>query len=311
MKKSISVIISALNEEESLNELYEGIEASFKKDFKDFEREYIFINDGSTDGTLDVLKKLREKSKAVKIISFRRRLGKATALNEGFKKAKGEIIITMDADLQDGPENFPILYEKLNNHFDLVVGWKKKRHDSLGKVIPSKLFNLLVRKLSKVKLHDLNSGFKIMRKEVTQELHLYGELHRFIPVLAFQQGFKIAEVPVIHHPRKYGKSKYRLGPRLRGNFDFLTVLFLESYGERPLHLFGILGLLGIFIGIILGIYLTILHFQGVVISRRPLLILAVLLIVAGLQLFSTGLIGEMIVSRFKRGEKLPIEYETE
>lgn len=311
MNKNISIVIPVFNEKESLEELYGSIKKIFKKELKGFEAEFVFINDGSTDKTLETLKRFQLKDKAVKVISFRIRLGKATALNEGFKKAKGDIIVTMDGDLQDGPENLPILYEKLSEGYDLVVGWKKKRIDPIGKTLPSRiLFNFFVRKFSKLPLHDFNSGFKIMKREVISEIYLYGELHRFIPVLAAQQGFKVTEVVVTHHPRKYGNSKYTLGERIKGAFDFLTVMFLDSYGERPLHLFGILGLLSIFLGICFGFYLTVLHFQGVSIIRRPLLNLAILLIVAGLQLFSTGLIGEMIVNRFKKGERLPIEYET-
>lgn len=311
MEKSISFVIPIFNEQNSLRELYDQLKQITKNKLREFTPEIIFINDGSTDNSLKVLKQLHDQDSNVKIISFRRNLGKATALNQGFKKASGDIVVTMDGDLQDGPENIPALIEKLNKGYDLVIGWKEQRHDPLTKLIPSRAFNFFVRIFSKIPLHDFNSGLKVMKSEVAKEVYLYGELHRFIPVLAFQQGFKLSEIPVIHHPRKYGTTKYGWERLLKGFFDFLTVMFLSSFGQRPLHLFGLIGAFGMILGIIFGIYLSVLHFQGISIGTRPLLTLSVLLVVAGLQMLSIGLIAEMIVNKSKSEEKkLPIDYET-
>lgn len=307
----LSVIIPVYNEQESLSELINRLKKELNKLKEYHPYEIIFINDGSSDQTLQKLKSFNDP--LIKIVSFRRNLGKATALNIGFERATGEIIATMDGDLQDGPENLLPLLSKIDDGFDLVIGWKKKRQDSLfGKNIPSKAFNFLVRLISQTPLHDFNSGLKVMKKEVAREIFLYGELHRFIPVLAYQRGFKVAEIPVIHHSRKYGKSKYgNLSRGLRGAFDFLTVMFLHSFGERPLHLFGFLGGIGILLGMIFAIYLSILRFQGETIGNRPLLILAILLLITGLQMLLSGLIAEMLVNQRSFSDRnLPIDYES-
>lgn len=310
-KKYLSFVISVFNEEESLNELYKLIKGVIKDNKKFSNYEIIFINDGSTDRTLEIIKNLHKYDKNIKIISFRKNLGKAQGLNEGFKRSQGDIVVTLDGDLQDGPENIPLLIDKLGVDVDIVVGWKKKRNDSLNKIIPSKTFNYFVRIFSHIPLHDFNSGLKVMKADVAKELHLYGELHRFIPVLAVQRGFKVSEVAVIHHARKYGSSKYGWQRLFKGFFDFLTVMFLGTYSEKPFHLFGLLGIISIFIGIIIGIDLSVLHFQGVNISRRPLLILSVLLIITGLQMVLSGLLAEIIISRRSSpGRDLPIDYET-
>lgn len=310
MRKYITLVIPLLNEAESLEELYRQIVVVFSKQLKSYRYEIIFINDGSTDQSLAVLKKIKRKAKSViRIISFRRNYGKAAALNSGFSHTKGDLIITMDADLQDGPENIPLLVSKINEGFDLVVGWKRKRHDPVGKTIPSKAFNFFVGTFSGVSLHDFNSGLKAIKKDVCTELFLYGELHRFIPVLVHQKGYKVTEVPVVHHPRLYGKSKYGWSRLIKGFLDFLTVLFLGKFAQRPMHFFGILGFLCVVAGIAIGLYLTELWFQGESIGRRPLLILAVLLQIAGLQLLSIGLIAEMLVSKLNKSESLPITTE--
>ena len=306
----ISFVIPLINEHDSLEELYRQINELSQESLKGDGLELIFINDGSTDFSLNKLKELQQEDSRIKIISFRKNLGKATALNEGFKKATGDIIVTMDADLQDGPENIPLLLERLDDTTDMVVGWKKERNDPLSKTLPSKLFNSLARKFYDISLHDLNSGLKVMKKEVAKELYLYGELHRFIPVLAVQRGFKVAEIPVVHHARKYGKTKYNLSSRFKGLLDFMTVMFLGRYGTRPLHFFGRLGALSITIGLIFGVYLSVIHFQGVSIYRRPMLILSVFLVLSGLQLLSTGLIAEMIVDTKASSNSLPIDYES-
>lgn len=309
--KKISFVIPVFNEEASLPELIEQIKRVLETKIKNYDYEIIFINDGSNDHSLEVMKKLKEKKAKIKIISFRKNLGKATALNEGFRKARGDLVLTMDADLQDDPINIPNLIEQLNKGYDLVVGWKKKRFDPMSKVIPSAFFNLLVRGISQISLHDFNSGLKIMKKEVAKELYLYGELHRLIPVLAFYKGFKVSEVEVSHHTRKYGSSKYGAERLIRGFLDFITVSFLGRYGQKPLHFFGLIGVVSIFIGSIFGAYLSVLHFMGEKIGNRPLLILSVLLVLAGLQLLSIGLMAEMMIRKNTKVDgALPIDYES-
>lgn len=311
MKKSLSFIIPIFNEQESITELYTQLKDLFKSKLKDYLVEIIFINDGSTDNSLGIIKDLAIRNHEIKIISFRCNLGKAMSLNEGFKKTKGDIVATMDADLQDDPKSVAPLIEKLNEGYDLVVGWKKNRLDPFDKIYPSKIFNFFVGKISNIPLHDFNSGLKIMKKEVARELYLYGGLHRFIPVLASQRGFTVSEVPVVHHPRKHGKSKYGEERLIRGFLDFLSVMFINSYGQRPLLFFGLLGTAGILIGLIFAVYLSILHFQGETIGRRPLLTFSMLLILAGLQLFATGFIADMIVRKSTGiDKKLPIDYES-
>lgn len=311
MNKMISFVISVFNEEESLPELIGQIKNVLKEKLKGYNCEIILVNDGSEDHSLDIMKKLEKENPEISVISFRKNLGKAAALNEGFKVAKGGLVVTMDADLQDDASNIPNLLEKLDGKYDLVVGWKKHRFDSLGKVIPSRIFNFFVGKISGVPLHDLNSGLRIMKSEVAKELYLYGEMHRFIPVLAVQRGFKVAEIPVEHNPRKYGSSKYGPERLIRGFLDFLTVLFLNTYGQKPLHFFGLLGTASIIVGVIFATYLSTLHFTGQTIGNRPLLTLSMLLIIAGLQLLSIGFIAEMIVRKeSKIDEKLPTDYES-
>ena len=223
----ISFVIPVFNEEESLREVYGQIKIVLENDLKDYQYEIIFINDGSTDKSLEVMKKLERKDPKIKVISFRKNLGKATALNEGFKKATGDCVVTMDGDLQDGSENIPALLEKLNKGYDLVVGWRRKRFDPLSKIIPSKVFNFFVRIVSGIPLHDFNCGLKVMKREAAKKLYLYGELHRFIPVLTHQMGFKVSEQIVIHHPRKYGVSKYGGGRFIRSCFDFFVVILRQ------------------------------------------------------------------------------------
>ena len=308
--KKISFIIPVFNEQKSLPELFSQILAIFSGKLKRYDYEIIFINDGSTDDSLKIIKNFKKNNSKIVIISFRKNLGKATALNEGFKKVKGDIVVTMDADLQDDPKNLPLLIDQLNKGFDFVVGWKKERFDPPDKILPSKTSNSFVRKISHISLHDFNSGFRIMKKEVSDELYLYGELHRFIPVIAVQRGFKVTEIPIIHNRRKFGKSKYGWERLLRGFFDFLTVSFLGSYGQKPLHFFGLVGIAGIIVGLIFSIYLTYLHFYGEKIGDRPLLTFAVLLIISGLQLISLGLLADILVRNgSKIHEKLPIDYE--
>lgn len=292
MGRLISFVIPVYNEEESLDILYEKIMQNIPPEC---EAEIIFVNDGSTDQSVKVIKEINAKDKQVHLISFRKNFGKAMALESGFRNAHGEIVITMDADLQDDPMEIPNFIAKIDEGYDLVSGWKENRQDPLEKRLPSKLFNKVTSQMSGVHLHDFNCGFKAYRKEVIEAIDVYGELHRYIPVLAHRKGFRIAEISVHHNKRQFGKSKYGFERYLRGLFDSLTVAFLGKYYDRPMYLFGKLGLaFGMTGGIICG-YLLILKIMGNAIGGRPLLILGVLLIVLGVQMFSTGFIGDMIV----------------
>lgn len=291
-KRLISIVVPVYNEEESLKLLYEGI----KKNIPDgCEKEIWFINDGSTDNSVGKIKELIEMDSDVHLISFRKNFGKAAALESAFRNVKGDIVITMDADLQDDPIEIPNFINKIDEGFDLVSGWKQVRHDPLEKRLPSKLFNGVTSKLSGVKLHDFNCGFKAYTKEVVDSIDVYGELHRYIPVLAYRKGFRIGELVVHHNKRQFGKSKYGFERYLRGLFDSLTVAFLGKYYDRPMHLFGKGGLICGALGTIICAYLAVLRMMGQAIGGRPLLVLGVLLIILGVQMFSIGFIGDMLV----------------
>ena len=290
----ISVVIPLFNEEESLVELTDRIVEQINLIKKEFE--IVFIDDGSTDKSFEVLTKIKKKHPQIKIVQFNRNFGKSAALFEGFKIATGDIVITMDADLQDDPEEISKLVNKIESGFDLVSGWKKKRHDPLSKTLPSKLFNFATRRLTGIKIHDFNCGLKAYRTEVIKAIPVYGELHRYLPVLAHWLGFHVGELIVTHHPRKYGNSKFGIKRFFNGFFDLLTVLFITRFRQKPLHLFGFIGLGSSLVGSITLLYLTVLWFQGYGIGHRPLFILGILLITVGIQFFSIGLIGEMIIN---------------
>jgi len=292
----LSIVIPTYNEEKNIPILYKEL----KSVLNEYQYEIIFVDDGSSDNTFPIIKSVAQKDKKVKLISFKRNYGKSAALSAGFENAKGDIIITLDADLQDDPKEIPRFIEKINQGYDLVSGWKFKRKDSLTKIISSRFFNFLTSMLTKVKIHDINCGFKAYKKEVLKNINIYGELHRYIPVLAFWKGYKIGEIKVEHHPRMYGKSKYGATRLFKGFLDLITVKFLMSYGSRPLHLFGLIGMLCFLLGAIIGLYLTYLRFLNYKIGDRPLLMLAVLLIVLGVQFISLGLLGEMIISKKKQ-----------
>ncbi len=288
----LSIIVPLYNEEESLRKLTERI-FNILKD-SGLQYEICFIDDGSSDNSLTVLKEIHQKYPGIKILSFRRNYGKSAALSEGFKLAAGDIIITMDADLQDDPAEIPNLLQKINEGYDLISGWKKKRHDPLGKTIPSKLFNFTTAKLTGIKIHDFNCGLKAYRREVIKEIPIYGSLHRYLPVLAHWQGFAVDELIVQHHPRIHGVTKYGWRRFFDGFFDLFTVLFLTRYRQKPMHLFGFFGLVFLFIGFLISLYFTFLWVMGHGIGNRPLFFLGILLIIVGMQSFSIGLIGEMI-----------------
>ncbi len=290
----ISVIIPMLNEEESLPELTGRLHKALSETGKS--HEIIFIDDGSTDQSFDRVRSLKEKYPVIRAIRFNKNFGKSAALSEGFKLARGEVVITMDADLQDDPEEIKHLIEKLDQGYDLVSGWKKKRNDPLNKTIPSRFFNFITRFLTGIKIHDFNCGLKAYRRQVIKAIPVYGELHRYLPVLAHWMGFRVSEIAVRHHARKYGYSKFGIKRFFNGFFDLLTVLFITRFQQRPLHLFGFMGLGASFTGIAILGYLTFLWFQGHGIGNRPLFSLGVLLIIVGVQFFSIGLLGEMLNS---------------
>ncbi|MGD9899566.1 MAG: glycosyltransferase family 2 protein [Calditrichaceae bacterium] len=290
----LSIVIPLYNEVDSLALLTEGIVSRINSLNKKFE--IIFIDDGSSDGSFDELMKLKKEHPELRIIQFRKNYGKSAALSEGFKRANGDIVITMDADLQDDPAEIPKLIEKIEGGLDLVSGWKKRRHDPITKTIPSKLFNSTTRLITGIKIHDFNCGLKAYRNDVIKSIPVYGELHRYLPVLAHWQGFRIGEITVTHHARKFGKTKFGISRFFNGFFDLLTVMFITRFRQKPLHLFGFFGLVSMFIGLLISLYLTILWFQGNSIGQRPLLFLGVLMLIVGVQSFSLGLIGEMLTS---------------
>ncbi len=263
----------------------------------DQEWEAIFVDDGSTDGSFAALTRLHAAEDNVRVIRLRRNFGKAAALAAGFAQAAGDTVVTIDADLQDDPAEIPRLLAKLDEGFDLVSGWKARRRDPIHRRLLSRVFNVVTGRISGLRLHDMNCGLKAYRAEVVRGLRIYGELHRFIPVLAHYQGYRVAELPVNHRPRAHGRSRYGVERYIRGFLDLLTVSFIGRYRYRPLHLFGSLGLVLGLIGFVVLVYLTVLKALGEAIGHRPLLVLGVLLVVVGLQFFSLGLISEMITSQ--------------
>ncbi len=303
----ISIVIPFYNEEESLKELYNNLIEVVKENRLNYE--IIFVDDGSTDGSLNIIKAITKINPKVKYISFRQNYGKSAALNEGFKVAQGDFVVTMDADLQDDPAEIPNLLKKINEGYDIVSGWKKDRKDSFVKNKTSKFYNFVTRMVSGIKLHDMNCGLKIYRIEVVKSIELYGEFHRYIPVLAKWHGFKkITEIPVRHQARKYGVSKFGLSRFYKGFVDLVTVTFITRYVTRPMHLFGLWGVIIAFIGFLIEAYLTfekLIHNKGL--ENRPLLFLGMLMIIFGVQLFSTGLIGELIVHNANKEKEYSIK----
>jgi glycosyltransferase involved in cell wall biosynthesis len=297
----LSVVVPLYNEEASVERLLGELEHTLGPPGSSWET--IFVDDGSTDGTFAALARLFETRPGVRVIRLRRNFGKSAALAAGFAHSTGDVVVTIDGDLQDDPTEIPSLLVKLEEGFDLVSGWKRRRRDPPLRRMLSRLFNASVRLVSGVRLHDMNCGLKAYRAEVLRGLPLYGELHRFLPVLAYQRGYRVAEVPVNHRPRQHGHSRYGMERYARGFLDLLTVSFIGRYRHRPLHLFGGLGLALGTLGFGLLVYLTVLKIQGESIGQRPLLTLGVLLMVVGLQLFSLGLITELITSRHE--ERVP------
>lgn len=290
----ISVVVPVHNEERSVALLLDELGSALQP--LDRPWEAIFVDDGSTDGSFSALARLHDAHDNVCVVRLRRNFGKAAALAAGFAQARGDVIVTIDGDLQDDPAEIPRLLVKLDEGFDLVSGWKTRRRDPLTRRALSRIFNRVTGWVSGVRMHDMNCGLKAYRAEVVRGLRLYGELHRFIPVLAHHRGYRIAELPVNHRPREHGRSRYGLERYLRGFLDLLTVSFIGRYRHRPLHLFGGLGLLMSAAGTGILVYLTVVKILGQAIGQRPLLLLGVLLVVVGLQFFSLGLITELITS---------------
>lgn len=310
MKPEFSVVVPVYNEEESLDELIAAIESSFKKIKKTYE--IVFVDDGSTDSTFDILKKYSQRNDNIRIYSFRKNQGKSPALTVGFHKAAGRYILTMDADLQDDPQNIERLLRKMNEGYDMVSGWRKSRKDSLFKVISSRTFNrIVVPKLFGLKLNDLNCGLKLYKREVIEDLTIYGGMHRFIPVLAHSNGFKVTEVPIVHHERKYGYSKYKPTKILTDIPDLITMYFLVKYNNRPLHFFTKIGLIPLLIGGLIMLYLTYEKILGNSIGGRPLLIFGALFLIAGIQTIFTGLIADLIVNMHQdKHAEFPLKYQS-
>ncbi|MCK4694575.1 MAG: glycosyltransferase family 2 protein [Candidatus Cloacimonetes bacterium] len=296
----LSFVIPVYNEDQSLKQLYSEI----IENVNDHKYEIIFVDDGSTDRSFEVMKELAKKDKNVKVIEFRKNFGKSAGLNKGFDVVDGDIIFTLDADLQDNPKEIPNFIQKIKEGYDLVTGWKEKRKDPITKILPSKLFNAVTSGAFKLKLHDFNCGFKAYKREVIEELDIYGEMHRYIPALVYAKGFKVAEIPVEHRPRKYGKTKYGMERYLRGFLDLLSAKLVTGYIHSPLYLFGRIGSMFSILGLIIGLYLTIMKLGfGQPLYNRPLLYLATLLIIIGLQFFSIGLLGELIVNQNRSANK--------
>jgi len=312
---NISVVIPLLNEKESLRELTDSLIDVMKS--YNFSYEIIFIDDGSSDNSWDIIEELSSKSDTIKGIKFHRNYGKSQALHAGFLKSQGKVVFTMDADLQDDPKEIPAMYDMImNDNFDLVSGWKKKRFDSvIFKNIPSKIFNFAARTTSGIKLNDFNCGLKAFKKDVIKSINVYGEMHRYIPILAKNEGYKkIGEKIVNHRPRKYGKTKFGPSRFLHGFLDLLTIWFISSFGKRPMHLFGSLGLILITTGFLFAAYLgydkIILNPGGRLITERPEFYISLVTMIIGSQFFSMGFIGELMLKSINQKPQYIIQKQT-
>ena len=291
--KKLSIVIPLYNEEESVYPLINEIKKVMG--YMGMQHEVVFVDDGSNDLSLKKIKDLCRNDRRFKYISFRKNYGKSAALQIGFKNVTGDVVVTMDADLQDDPKEIPNLIKKLDEGYDLCSGWKKKRQDPFIKKTSSKFFNFVTRLMTGIKIHDFNCGLKAYRRIVIDNMNVYGELHRYMPVLAKWQGYSITECPVKHYPRRYGKTKYGISRFFKGFIDLITVIFSTRYIRRPMHFFGFFGAVAFVVGIIVLGYLTVLWIQGYPLSNRPMLFLGMLLIIVGVQFFAVGLLGEMLV----------------
>jgi glycosyltransferase involved in cell wall biosynthesis len=310
----LSLVVPLHNERRSLALLLEECRAVLEDPTQDWTAldipagevprwEILFVDDGSTDGSFSILREIARECSIVRAFRLRRHLGKAAALSVGFSQAAGEVVISLDADLQDDPREIPRMIAVLAEGYDLVNGWKRKRHDSRARVIASRLFNAAVRRVSGIALHDLNCGFKAYRRWVLDEVRIYGELHRFIPVIAAWKGYAVGEIEVRHRPRQFGRSRYGWGRALRGMMDLVTVMFLTRFDARPAHFFSIPGAFLMALGTMIVGYVSFLRLvYGEILGRHPLLIGGVLVLLAGLQLFTSGLLGEMLAAHFQRDD---------
>jgi glycosyltransferase involved in cell wall biosynthesis len=293
----LSVVIPMFNEEESLPPLCEKLHQVLES--LELNSEIVFVDDGSTDSSFQVIEAMSRQYPRIRAVGFQRNQRKAAALATGFCEARGQVIVTMDADLQDDPAEIPNLLAALEPDRDLISGWKKKRRDPLSKTLPSRFFNLATSAVCGIRLHDFNCGLKIYRREVTEDAlpYLYGELYRFLPAMAHWAGYRVGEIPVQHHPRQFGKSKFGAKRLLNGFLDLLTITFVVRFMTTPMHVFGSLGLLASAGGGLICSYIALLWFQyGNIQNRHPFLMLGMLLIIVGIQLFSTGLLGDMLAS---------------
>ena len=292
----ISIIIPFLDESESLPELTEWIQRVANQNHLSYE--ILMIDDGSTDNSWQIVEDLRKKNPCIKGIKFQRNYGKSAALNEGFRAAQGDVVITMDADLQDSPEEIPELRRMIiADGYDIVSGWEKTRHDPLSKTIPSKFFNWFTTKVSKIKLHDFNCGLKAYKLKVVKSIEVYGEMHRYIPLIAKWAGFKkIGEKVIEHRPRKYGKSKFGMSRLITGGLDLASIVFVGKYAKRPMHFFGTWGVIAFLLGSIISLYLTIskFFFDRTGLTQRPIFFVGILAMIIGTQLFVTGFVAELI-----------------
>lgn len=301
----VSVVIPLLNEAENLESLHAQLDAALSGIYRTYE--IIFVDDGSTDGSFEILQEIAARDPHVRVIQLRRNFGQTPAFSAGFDQARGEVIVTMDADLQNDPADIPMLLDKMDEGYDIVSGWRVRRQDQyLKRRLPSKIANALISYMTGVKLHDYGCSLKAYRREVVTNLHLYGEMHRFIPALASWMGVRVAEVPVNHRARRFGRSKYGLSRVTRVILDLITVKFLLNYGTRPIQVFGLVGALCFVLGSAIGLYLSALKiFFGEGLSDRPLLLLAVLLVVLGVQLIIMGLLGELVVRTYYESQNKP------
>jgi len=306
----LSVVVPVYNEEESIQSFFQELMIHLPELASSYE--VIFVDDGSTDTSLELLQKLDKENKHVKVYSFRKNNGKAEALHFGFQKAGGDLIATLDADLQDQPKEIKKLLEKYNEGVDVVCGWRKDRKDKSKMKFISKIFNFFVHKAFEINVHDYNCGLKLYSSDAAKSIRLYGGLHRFIPVLVKEQGFSVDEVAVEHQPRKFGTSKYGFSKIFKDLPDMFTMLFLVKYRQKPLHFFGLIGGLSLLGGFFILTYLTFIKLSGESIGGRPLLFLGVLLFVVGVQIFLTGFLAELILSVSQKEKTLPkLRYSTE
>lgn len=305
-KPAITIVVPVYNEDESIPQLYARLTAALEQLGRPYE--IIAVDDGSRDRSFELLRELAERDSRLRVVRFRRNFGQTAAFSAGFARARGEVVITIDADLQNDPADIGRLLQKIGEGYDVVSGWRERRQDPfLNRRLPSMIANRLISWSTGVYLHDYGCSLKAYRTEVVQGINLYGELHRFIPAIASWQGVEVAEIPVNHEARRFGKSKYGISRTLRVVLDLLTVRFLLSFGTRPMQIFGLIGLLSLLAGLLTGLYLTwVKLIEGLPIGERPLLLLAVLLIVLGVQFVSMGLLGELIVRTYYESQAKPI-----